>query len=100
MHLHSEVTILLDDAKAYDEALHGTDMRVLQDGGDLRVITKHNAMQNGRAACLLTFTVDVAGKPARAQTVVSLRLFKVIAKMLNAKYDDDGMPARTNKGNG
>jgi hypothetical protein len=92
MHLHSEVTVLLDDTKAYDEALHGKDMRVLQDLGDVRIITKHDAMQNGKAACLITFTVDIAGKPARAQTVISLRLFKILVKVLNLKYDDEGMP--------
>lgn len=93
MHQHSEVTILLDNTAAYDEALHGTDMPVLQDLGDVRIITKHGAMESGATACVITFTVNVAGKPARAQTVVSLRLFKILSKVLNAKYDDEGIPA-------
>jgi hypothetical protein len=91
-HQHSEVTIYLDDTERFDYALHGDDMRVLQDMGDLRVITKHGATISGRTGVCLTFTVDLDGKPARAQTVVSAKIFTLFAKLLSAKYDEEGMP--------
>lgn len=88
-----EIRVMIDRPAEFDHALHGDDkVPALKDGGDLMVITKNKAMQSGRAGAILTFTVEVDGKLRRAQTVVPVRLFKTVLSILNAAYDDDGMP--------
>lgn len=85
------VSIKLNDAASFDNAVHGKDgVRTLQDGSDLAVITKDGAMDSGRAAAVLTFSVNVDGKVCRAQTVVSVRLMHSIGAALSGRYDEEG----------
>lgn len=77
----------------FDRLLHGTDgVRVLADGGDIAICTKHGALTSGRAGAIITFTVDVDGALCRAQTVVPVRQLIFALKVIQGKYTDDGMP--------
>lgn len=83
------INLVIDDGtgKEFDFALRDN---ALQDGGDLSIITKDNAMESGRAGVLLTFSVDINGIIKRAQTVVPMRLFILTTRMLQNKYTDEG----------
>lgn len=79
--------VLLDDGsgKEFDAALRGT----LKDGGNLRLITKDVGTDDGNPIAMLTFTVGIgADRTARAQTVVSVKMFLAAAKILAGKYPD------------
>jgi hypothetical protein len=89
----NEIIIKLNEPELYDVTLRGKDgTRVLQDAGDLRIITKDGGMHSGRAVAMLTFHVDVDGKCMRAQTVVPVRLLLTAAAALFGRYDPDGFP--------
>lgn len=70
-----KLDILLDpnsDGKDFDEALKGT----LPECGDIKIIVKHGAMQSGKSAVLVTFTVRLPdGTLQRVQAVTSAELF-------------------------
>lgn len=88
-----EITVLLDKRTLFDNIIHGRDgVRTLPDSGDLTIVTKHGAMESGRAAACLTFTVEVSGKRARARTVVPVRLLLSTLRILQTIYSEDGMP--------
>jgi len=79
--------VLLDDGsgKEFDSALRGT----LKDGGNLRLITKDVGTEDGNPIAMLTFTVGIGSdRTARAQTVVSVKMFLAAAKILASKYPD------------
>lgn len=61
--------------EAFDAAVHGTpQLRSLQEGGDLAILVKPQATIGGRAAAVITFTVQMPdGSIARAQAVTTLR---------------------------
>lgn len=83
--------INLNDAELFDKTVHGQDgVRTLMDAGDLRLITKDNATDSGRALACLTFTVDVDGKPARVQTVTTVRLLTTALHALLGRYGHEG----------
>jgi len=79
--------VVLDDGsgREFDAAKRGT----LKDGGNLRVITKDAGTEAGNPIAMLTFTVGIGqDRTARAQTVVSVKMFLAAAKILAAKYPD------------
>jgi hypothetical protein len=83
--------INLNDVELFDKTVHGADgVPTLRDGGDLRIITKDNATDSGRALACLTFTVDVDGKLVRAQTVTTVRLLTTVLHALLGRYGHEG----------
>ena len=87
------IKIVMDNSKLFDASVHGTDGTLtLRDGGDLLIITKHQAMKSGAAAACLCFSVEVSGKMVRAQTVTSVKILKAMLVALSARYDDEGIP--------
>lgn len=85
--------VLINQPDEFDRAVHGDDrQRALPSGDDLRIITKDSAMESGRAGAVLTFTVESAGKLCRAQYTVPVRLLKQALRLIDAGYDDDGLP--------
>lgn len=87
------ITIALNQAQQFDEAVHGKDVRALPDGGDLQIITKDGATEQGRALACLTFTVQLPdGSLARAQTVTSVRNLVGAFHALLGRYGHEGKP--------
>lgn len=85
--------VKLNQVELFDKTVHGRDgMRTLMDAGDLQIITKDEGTESGRAVACLTFTVDVDGKPVRAQTVTTVRLLTMVLSILKGRYGDDGAP--------
>lgn len=85
------VNIRLNNAEAFAEAVHGG----LPEGGDLSIITRDDVtVDTHRAMACLTFSVEVNGELKRAQTVTSVRNLKVLLRILDARYDDEGRPRR------
>lgn len=81
---HLPVTI--DKAEEFDDAVHNS----LQDGGDLKILTKRAATQGGRAAVCLTFSVEVDGKIERVQTVTTARLFIMASRAVEGAHGIEG----------
>lgn len=73
------VTVVIDAGK-FDEAVRGglpDGLPVLQEGRDLAVYVKPGATAGGKAAAVLTFTVQLPdGSFARAQAVTTLALLE------------------------
>jgi hypothetical protein len=86
------IRVKFSDDKLFDDCVHGTDgFLTLRDGGDLSVISKDNATEGGRPAVCLTFTVQLPdGRLARAQTVITGRLFAMLGAAFRGRYGDDG----------
>lgn len=77
-------TVKLADAAEFDKLVSG---ECLQEGGDIRFVTKSHATQEGRAAVCITFTVKLPdGTLARAQAVTTARLFCLAAKMMEQRH--------------
>ncbi len=73
------------DGKIPNVALRGG----LPEGGDLVIITKDNAMQSGRAAAVITFTVEVeTGVMRRVQASVPVRALVAALRVLDAAHED------------
>ena len=80
-------SIILDDGtgKEFDARVRGPG--ILQDGADLIVVTKDHGTEEGRPVVLLTFTVMLPdGMVAKAQTVITGRIFQAIAAGIHGKY--------------
>jgi len=59
----------------------------LPEGGDLVMITKDVATDEGRPAVCLSFTVQLPdGKHAKAQVVTTVRMFQAMAAALVGRY--------------
>lgn len=86
--------VLINQVDEFDRVVHGDDrMRSLPSGDDLRIITKDGGMTSGRACAVITFTTELpGGQRARAQYTVPVRLLKFALRLLEAGYDDDGLP--------
>lgn len=85
------VQILLGQDAEYDRAVHGDDkLPALKEAGDLQFITKDHALVSGRAGIVITFTVDVDGKPRRAQATTTVRNMQMLAAAITGRYDEDG----------
>ena len=81
--MNSQVSIALDAGDVFDQLVHGG----LRDGGDLRVVTKNNATEGGRAAAVLAFTVELpSGGLAQVQTVVTVRNLMMVLVALRSRY--------------
>jgi hypothetical protein len=80
----------MNDAARFDAVLKES----LADGGDLEIVTKDGATESGRAGVMLTFSVQLPdGSLARAQTVVTARLFLMAALIVATKYPHEGYSA-------
>jgi len=85
------IALILNNAAAFDAVVHGTDgVPTLLEGGDVRIITKDDATEDGCAVAVITFTVEVDGKPMRAQAVVTVRLLTSTLRVLHARYGNNG----------
>lgn len=85
--------VLINQPDEFDRAVHGDDqLRALRECGDLRLITKDDAMVSGRAGAVFAFTVELDGRLFRAQATVPVRLLKLALRIVESGYDDDGMP--------
>lgn len=85
------IVVGLNEPEVFEKMVFGNgEMRQLQDKGDLVIVTRDDCTVEGRACAVLTFTVEVDGKPARAQIVKSVRLLKMAMRVLDGRYDDDG----------
>lgn len=83
------IKLSISDPERFDKIVHGKDgVRTVPDAGDLEVVTKDKATESGRSIAVLTFTVDIDGKPARAQTVTTVRCLMDMLKALQSDYDD------------
>jgi hypothetical protein len=51
------IRIKLDDADTYDSAVHHA--LAMKEGGDLTIVTKNGAMESGRAAVCIFFSVQL-----------------------------------------
>jgi hypothetical protein len=82
------IKIMIDpDGKGseFDKAIRGPD--VLPECGDLRIVTKNQGTQSGRAIACITFTVTLPdGTRARAQTVNTVRNLANALRVLAAVY--------------
>lgn len=82
----SHINLVLSNAAEFDKALAGS----LRDGGDLKIISKSAATSEGRPIVMLTFTVELPdGSHARAQTVVSARIFVNAARAIVARHESE-----------
>jgi len=87
----NHLPLSLGQDSEFDATVHGRDgVPTLRDGGDLRIITKDEGTEAGRALACLTFTVEVDGKPVRAQTVTTVRLLVTALHALMGRYGNDG----------
>lgn len=90
--------VIINNHNEFDRAVHGDDkLPSLPSGDDLKIITKDGGMQPGsdgrrRAVAVVTFSCEVDGKVRRAQYSVPVRLLKTALRLIDAGYDDDGMP--------
>lgn len=81
------VRLVLGIDEEFDAALRGPD--VLQDRGDLSIITKDHGTVGGRPIVLLTFTVRLPdGREMKAQTVTTLGNFMSAAAGLRGRYGE------------
>jgi hypothetical protein len=88
-----ELRIQLGESDTFDNVVHGRDgVTTLRDGGDLRVVTKDGATDQGRAIACLSFTVEVDGKLVRAKTVTTVQLLVGLMSALVGRYGYDGKP--------
>ena len=79
-------TIILDDGsgREFDARLKG--QGVLQDYGDLEVITKDNGTAGGRPIVMLSFHVITPIGRFRVQTVTTARMLVTAARAITGKY--------------
>jgi len=72
----NEIKLLFADkgAQRYDQVLQEAIDSNTPDHGDVEFLVKEGGMASGRSSVMITFTIDVDGKPRRVQTVTSLRL--------------------------
>ena len=84
--MSERVDVILDDGtgKEFDKRLWEKD--ILQDGGDLTLVTKNNATVAGKPAVMLTFSVEVDGKLRQAQTVTTVAALLTATAALKEKY--------------
>jgi hypothetical protein len=76
-----EGIVLRLDAAEFDKAVHGGlgRVRVLKERGDLAVYVKPDATEGGKAAAVITFTVELPdGTVARAQAVTTAALLEMV----------------------
>lgn len=84
-----QLNIRLDNPEAYDAVLKDS----LPECADLTIITKHGAMQSGKAAVMITFTVHLPdGNIKRVQAVCPMTLFRATLGVIMVKYTDEGFP--------
>lgn len=82
--------VKLNQVERYDEII----ANCLPDFGDGEIVTKDNGMESGRAIVMIAFTVQLPdGTTATAQTVTSVRMFLMAARILAAKYTGEGYKA-------
>lgn len=92
------LTVLINQPEEYDRAVHGDDrVPSLPSGELLQIITKDRATVGGsdgipRGAAVLTFMCEADGKARRAQYSLPIRLLKQALRLIDAGYDDDGLP--------
>jgi len=88
--------VMLQKPDLFDRAVHGDDaIPALPSGDDIAIITKDGAMTSGRASACITWTCMSDGKLRRAQYSIPVRQLKLVLRLLDAAYDDDGFPRRT-----
>jgi len=78
----------LDRPKEFDDAVHGH----LAQASHIRLITKHNGTESGRAVACITFDVEIDGKIHTAQAVTTMRLLRTACEIILAKYNNEGYP--------
>lgn len=85
-----------------DDELWGQVMKnSLPDAGDVMMITKDHCTEGQRPGVCITFTVQLSdGTFARAQTVITGRIFAAMSAAFRGRYGSDGgsvqTPERTN----
>ncbi len=84
--MNSMISLILGNDAAFDEAVHGDG--AIPDNGDLKLITKDKGTEEGNPIACLTFTVQVDGKPYRAQTVLTVRTLQCALAGLRGRYGD------------
>jgi hypothetical protein len=89
------INVRLNEPALFDGLVHGCDgIRSLPEGGDIQIVTKDGGMESGRAAAVISFTVDLNGELLRAQAAIPVRLLIATLRILHARYGDEGI-ART-----
>lgn len=81
------ITIILDEGtgEQFNKRLKGPE--ILQDGGNLQLVSKEKATDGGKPAVLITFTVEQTdGQIKQVQTVCTMREFLSAASVFKTKY--------------
>lgn len=88
------VRVILDNFDgAFDKTVHGLEgVPTLQQASPMRIITKNNGTDGGRAIACVTFDVEIEGRVVRVQAVTTMRLLRGACQILMAKYTADGLP--------
>lgn len=92
------ITVQLNKPEEFERLRIGTDgAKVLPEGCDLQFVTKDGATDEGAAAVIIAFSVQLPdGRIARAQAVTTVKLLLQTARILRARYGDDGKPSGAN----
>lgn len=86
------ISVRFNDIELWDKVLKNC----LPEAGDLMMVTKDNCTASGRPGVMLTFTVELPnGEMRRAQTVVTGRLFALMAAAFRGRYGPEGDAVRT-----
>lgn len=87
------LSISIDKPEEFDAIVQNrSDVPVLAQASQIRIITKHGGTDTGKAIAMVTFEVEVDGKIVRAQAVTTMRLLRGTAQILLANYTVDGLP--------
>jgi hypothetical protein len=88
------VRVILDNYEgAFDKTVHGqSGMETLPQVSPIRIITKNNGTDGGRAIACVTFDAEIDGRIVRVQAVTTMRLLRGACQILMAKYSADGLP--------
>lgn len=79
------IELLLDDAE-YDRLVHDAP----PERGDLTVCVKARATHKGQPGVVLSFTVEINGKPIRVQATTTARLFLTAARGIRGFMEREG----------